>query len=160
MFGWFKRRSTPPLSQKDRQLVLEAAPTADRATLRGGPAVVPVVPAETEAVAVTAAPSRARGRDVRRSSARPPGRLSLPPEDYKEPAPAAGMIAVEIAAPRVRRAVVTRVFAGGRRVMARIGDSARGCWYARGADGTYRLEGAPRGKAPRLVIGLDPTQTR
>jgi hypothetical protein len=69
------------------------------------------------------------------------------------------MIAIEIAHPRVSQAVVTRVLADGRRVMARIGGTARTCWYTRREDGTYRLENAPKAKAPRLVLGLDLAST-
>jgi hypothetical protein len=65
------------------------------------------------------------------------------------------MVAIEIAPPRVRQAVVTRVSADGRRVMARIGGSTRTCWYTRREDGTYRLESSPKAKTPRLVLGLD-----
>jgi hypothetical protein len=67
------------------------------------------------------------------------------------------MIAIEIAPPRVSTAIVTRVLADGRRVMARIGGTARTCCYTRCKDGTYRLESAPRAKAARLVLGLDLT---
>jgi hypothetical protein len=65
------------------------------------------------------------------------------------------MIAVEVAPARVREAVVTRVAADGRRVMARIGGTTRTIWYSRRKDGTYRLESTPNAKAPRLILGLD-----
>jgi hypothetical protein len=142
MFGWLKRRSTRAPEQ---------APSAPIASMPPPPRRSEAAPAAQ--VAPPAAPRKSANGHHRPS--RWNASRALPPKGYKEPPPAAGMVAIEIAPPRVRQAVVTRVLADGRRVMARIGGSARSCWYTRREDGTYRLESAPKAKAPRLVLGLE-----
>jgi hypothetical protein len=150
MFGWFKRSKTPAPQPE------AAAPPAPSA-----PVVAPAAPAAKPPAAATPPPAPAptgptpavNGQQpARRSTA---SRATVPPKGYKEPEPAAGMIAVEVAPARVREAVVTRVAADGRRVMARIGGTTRTIWYSRRKDGTYRLESTPSAKAPRLILGLD-----
>jgi hypothetical protein len=142
MFGWLRRRKTAAADSAGAMLRPEIT------------AVSAPAPRQSETRAAPAAPVAA-ARQQSRAHLKV-GSSVVPPKGYKEPAPARGMIAVEIAPPRrVSTAVVVRMLADGRRVMARINGSARSCWYTRREDGTYRLESAPRTRAPRLVLGLD-----
>ncbi len=73
----------------------------------------------------------------------------------QEPKPIAGMAALELAPPRLRRASVVAVKAGGRRVMAQIRDVGRIYTYTLRPDKTYRLEGVTTKNAPRLILDVD-----
>ncbi len=65
--------------------------------------------------------------------------------------PAVGMTAKEIRPRRQRKATIVKVQADGRRIVAKI--AGRPYPFTRREDGTYRLDGAPSGAVPRLVIG-------
>lgn len=73
----------------------------------------------------------------------------------KEPKPSAGMPAYELAPPKLRKARIVAVKAGGRRLLAKVAGAERTYTYALRKDGTYRLAGAPQKTAPRLLLDLD-----
>ena len=148
MFGWFKRSKTPA---PQPEATAPPAPSV-QVVARAAPAAIPPTAAAPRQIAPTLAVNG--HQPARRLTA---SHATIPPKGYEEPEPAAGMVAVEIAPARVREAVVTRVAADGRRVMARIGGTTRTTWYTRRKDGTYRLESTPNAKAPRLVLGLNLT---
>jgi hypothetical protein len=150
MFGWFKRSKTPAPQPEATAPPAASAPVVASAA----PAAIPPAAAARPPASAPTAPTPAINghQPARRLTA---GRATVLPKDYEEPEPAAGMVAVEIAPARVREAVVMRVAADGRRVMARIGGTTRTIWYARRKDGTYRLESAPKANGPRLVLGLN-----
>jgi hypothetical protein len=156
MFGWFKR-SKIPAPQPEATAPPAASPPV---VASAAPAAIPPAAAARPSAPAPTAPTPAINghQPARRLTA---GRATVPPKGYEEPEPAAGMVAVEIAPARVREAVVMRVAADGRRVMARIDGTTRTIWYTRRKDGTYRLESAPKANGPRLVLGLNlAAQTR
>ncbi|MEM7748644.1 MAG: hypothetical protein AAF346_10360 [Pseudomonadota bacterium] len=73
--------------------------------------------------------------------------------DGSDVEPKVGLDAVAVAPPLVEAATVVKVQAGGRRVVASFGNSAKVRVYSKRADGTYRLEGAPAQSASRLIVG-------
>ncbi|RPG42397.1 MAG: hypothetical protein CBC34_007935 [Hyphomicrobiaceae bacterium TMED74] len=67
--------------------------------------------------------------------------------------PKVGLDALAVAPPLIESAKVVKVQAGGRRVVASFGNSAKVRVYSKRADGTYRLEGAPAQSSSRLIVG-------
>ncbi len=76
------------------------------------------------------------------ASWKPPGQSSL------DPVP--GATAIAVAPPRYDEVKIVEVQAGGRRVIVGVGNGTR--VYSRRQDGSYRLEGAPKSSAARLVL--------
>ena len=67
--------------------------------------------------------------------------------------PKVGLDALAVAPPLIESAKVVKVQAGGRRVVASFGNSAKIRVYSKRADGTYWLEGAPARSSSRLIVG-------
>ncbi len=134
MFGWFKRT---PKSDQPPQAPAPAAsaapatePTAASPALSVAPS--PELPASSEVTIAQPLPSAAK-------------------RTLQSDGPAPGEPMIEILQKRQRAAVVVRVQAGGRRVLARHQGNGRTYAYTKRADGTFRREHAPTLIAPVLV---------
>ena len=175
MFGWFKKKkevlpqSAPPVAE---------AKAAVEETVNVAGMEAPA-PAAEPAAAVTVAPAEASSpvdEVTKVESVRP---LMAAPATPSEPTgvtsqavkvsegiafvsraklaavqakpPIKGMSAIEIRARKRRPAEITRVQAHGRRVVATI--SGRPYPFTLRRDGSYRLDGAPEGAGPRLLLG-------
>lgn len=148
MFGWFKRKSN---DKPAVETVAKAAPTpaVEKVPEPARAAAEPVASSPAPAIATpataTAAPVVAP-RQIGPSSAERVRVLHKPILASK---------AVEILQnKRKRSAEIVRIQAGGRRVVARLGESGRTYAYTRRPDGTFRLECAPTATATRLVTTL------
>ncbi|MEM6499190.1 MAG: hypothetical protein AAF709_21010, partial [Pseudomonadota bacterium] len=138
--------TTPEPASAPEPAPVAAAP-APVAQAQGPAPVVAPEPAPAPSVAASAPPSIQTPKAALLKQS-----LSLL-TDGSDVEPKVGLDAVAVAPPLVEAAKVVKVQAGGRRVVASFGNSAKVRVYSKRADGTYRLEGAPAQSASRLIVG-------
>lgn len=148
MFGWFKRKSN---DKPVVETVAKAAPPPAVETVAETAKVV------VEAVASSLAPAIAPAASSAATTVAAPRQIGLSSAERVRVLhkPILASKAVEILQnKRKRPAEIVRIQAGGRRVVARLGESGRTYAYTRRPDGTFRLECAPTATATRLVTTL------
>ena len=129
----------------------QPSPAAATAPVERAPAPT-VAPEPTPASAVQAAPAAAQPSTQAPKAVLLKQSLSLLAEG-SDMEPKVGLDALAVAPPLIESAKVVKVQAGGRRVVASFGNSAKVRVYSKRADGTYRLEGAPAQSSSRLIVG-------
>lgn len=152
MFKWLFGRKEAPKTDAS------TAPAPSPAPVAVAPVqTAPAAPSAPEVVQAAAAPAPSTVSTPSGASRSTPKAvllkqsLSLLAQD-DDVEPKVGLDAVAVAPPLVEAGKVVKVQAGGRRVVASVGDSAKMRVYSRRADGTYRLEGAPAQSASRLIV--------
>ena len=111
-----------------------------------------VAPEPAPASVVQAAPAAAQSSTQAPKAVLLKQSLSLLAEG-SDMEPKVGLDALAVAPPLIESAKVVKVQAGGRRVVASFGNSAKVRVYSKRADGTYWLEGAPARSSSRLIVG-------
>ena len=129
----------------------QPSPAAATAPVERAPAPT-VAPEPTPASAVQAAPAAAQPSTQAPKAVLLKQSLSLLAEG-SDMEPKVGLDALAVAPPLIESAKVVKVQAGGRRVVASFGNSAKVRVYSKRADGTYWLEGAPAQSSSRLIVG-------
>ncbi len=129
----------------------QPSPAAATAPVERAPAPT-VAPEPTPASVVQAAPAAAQPSTQAPKAVLLKQSLSLLAEG-SDMEPKVGLDALAVAPPLIESAKVVKVQAGGRRVVASFGNSAKVRVYSKRADGTYRLEGAPAQSSSRLIVG-------
>ena len=129
----------------------QPSPAAATAPVERAPAPT-VAPEPTPASVVQAAPAAAQPSTQAPKAVLLKQSLSLLAEG-SDMEPKVGLDALAVAPPLIESAKVVKVQAGGRRVVASFGNSAKARVYSKRADGTYRLEGAPAQSSSRLIVG-------
>ena len=166
MFKWlFGRKKEEPRAETTVEPAQTAAPapvteapTASAVAPEPTPVAAPSVatPAAVNEIApipvVETAPAAAETSTQTPKTALLKQSLSLL-ADGSDMEPKVGLDAVAVAPPLIEPAKVVKVQAGGRRVVASFGNSAKVRVYSKRADGTYRLEGAPTQTSSRLIVG-------
>ena len=129
----------------------QPSPAAATAPVERAPAPT-VAPEPAPASVVQAAPAAAQSSTQAPKAVLLKRSLSLLAEG-SDMEPKVGLDALAVAPPLIESAKVVKVQAGGRRVVASFGNSAKVRVYSKRADGTYRLEGAPAQSSSRLIVG-------
>ena len=129
----------------------QPSPAAATAPVERAPAPT-VAPEPAPASVVQAAPAAAQSSTQAPKAVLLKQSLSLLAEG-SDMEPKVGLDALAVAPPLIESAKVVKVQAGGRRVVASFGNSAKVRVYSKRADGTYRLEGAPAQSSSRLIVG-------
>ena len=129
----------------------QPSPAAATAPVERAPAPT-VAPEPTPASVVQAAPAAAQPSTQAPKAVLLKQSLSLLAEG-SDMEPKVGLDALAVAPPLIESAKVVKVQAGGRRVVASFGNSAKVRVYSKRADGTYWLEGAPARSSSRLIVG-------
>ena len=129
----------------------QPSPAAATAPVERAPAPT-VAPEPAPASVVQAAPAAAQSSTQAPKAVLLKQSLSLLAEG-SDMEPKVGLDALAVAPPLIESAKVVKVQAGGRRVVASFGNSAKVRVYSKRADGTYWLEGAPAQSSSRLIVG-------
>lgn len=133
------------------QAPVEPAPTPSEAQASVNDAAVAVVPPN---LGVSASPPVAEPVSLTVGQGEPAlfAKISAFMTKAEDEVPRVGADAIIVTPTNLRKAKVVRVQAGGRRIVAKLGDAQSARAYLLRADGTYRPEGAPSQIASRLVI--------
>ena len=152
MLKWLFGRKKEELKSETKVAPVQAAqPAAAPAPAERAPAPT-VAPEPAPASVVQAAPAAAQSSTQAPKAVLLKQSLSLLAEG-SDMEPKVGLDALAVAPPLIESAKVVKVQAGGRRVVASFGNSAKVRVYSKRADGTYWLEGAPARSSSRLIVG-------
>lgn len=137
------------------QAPAEPAPTSSEAQASANDAAVAAVPPNLEVPAPPpSSPPVAEPVSLTVGQGEPAlfAKISAFMTKAEDEVPRVGADAIIVTPTNLRKATVVRVQAGGRRIVAKLGDAQSARAYLLRADGTYRPEGAPSQIASRLVI--------